>query len=312
MLVQAGQIALPQHLGAGGFDHAAVHLASAQLFVAHTANDSIEVIDTERDTFVKTIEGHSGVAGALVDEESGIVFASDRAAGTVSNFTIAEPDSKTVTSVGGKPNGMAFAPKHRLLLAANVGKLDGSPGVTVSFIDTATGNLREDIEVPGRTRWSVYDAKRDRFYVNIAEPAQILIFEASEPMAEPVSIPVGATGPHGLDIDHSVNRLFCACDGAALVAFDLDSHIETGRAELAGVPDVVFVNEALRRIYVAIGDPGVIQVFDTRSLELLETVMTEIGAHTIGIDLKRNKVYAFLPQSCMAAVFVETPEAKHL
>lgn len=308
MLIKVGHIGLPPHFRDGGFDHAAVHLGSAQLFVAHTANDSIEVIDTERDTFLMTIEGHRGVAGALVDEESGTVFTSDRAAGTVSSFNITDPDSKTITRVGGKPNGMAFAPNHRLLLAANVGKLDGSPGVTVSFIDTDSGILREDIEVPGRTRWSVYDAKRDRFYVNIADPAQILVFNASEPARQAASIPVSATGPHGLDIDSSLDRLFCACDGAALVAFDLESRLETGRAELAGVPDVVFVSESHHRIYVAIGDPGVIQVFDTCSLELLETVTTELGAHTIGFDSARAKVYAFAPHSCRAIVFKETQE----
>lgn len=308
MLTEVCRIDLPPHLKAGGFDHAAVHLGSAQLFVAHTANDSVEVIDTEQDAFVKTIEGFPGVAGALVDEESGMVFTSNRAAGTVSSFHFSEPGPKAVTAVGGKPNGLAFAPRRALLLAANVGKLDGSPGVTVSFIDIETGAMREDIKVPGRTRWSVYDAKRDRFYVNIADPAQILVFNASEPARQTASIPVSATGPHGLDIDSSLDRLFCACDGAALVAFDLESRLETGRAELAGVPDVVFVSESHHRIYVAIGDPGVIQVFDTCSLELLETVTTELGAHTIGFDSARAKVYAFAPHSCRAIVFKETQE----
>jgi len=32
-------------------------------------------------------------------------------------------------------------------------------------------------------------------------------------------------------------------------------------------------------------------------------VSTEKGAHTIGFDPARNKVYAFLPQSCAAAVY---------
>jgi hypothetical protein len=35
-------------------------------------------------------------------------------------------------------------------------------------------------------------------------------------------------------------------------------------------------------------------------------VMTEAGAHTLALDRRRNKVYAFLPQSHRAAVFQET------
>ena len=35
---------------------------------------------------------------------------------------------------------------------------------------------------------------------------------------------------------------------------------------LDGVPDVVFVNAGLSRLYVAIGEPGIVEVFDTAPL----------------------------------------------
>jgi cytochrome b561 len=38
----------------------------------------------------------------------------------------------------------------------------------------------------------------------------------------------------------------------------------------------------------------------------LEVVPTEAGAHTLALDRKRNKIYAFLPHSHRAAVFVDT------
>jgi hypothetical protein len=36
-----------------------------------------------------------------------------------------------------------------------------------------------------------------------------------------------------------------------------------------------------------------------------EAVPTESGAHTLALDRKRSKVYAFLPRSHRAAVFVD-------
>ena len=39
-----GHIELPGNLKPGGFDHAAVHCASGRLYVAHTANDALDVI----------------------------------------------------------------------------------------------------------------------------------------------------------------------------------------------------------------------------------------------------------------------------
>jgi DNA-binding beta-propeller fold protein YncE len=59
------------------------------------------------------------------------------------------------------------------------------------------------------------------------------------------------------------------------------------------------------RLYVAIGDPGVIDVFDTKTSTRVETQATQKGAHTIGFDAARNKVYAFLPATHRAVVYVD-------
>lgn len=60
------------------------------------------------------------------------------------------------------------------------------------------------------------------------------------------------------------------------------------------------------RLYVAptaIGDPGVIDVVDVDRMQRVETVATEAGAHTIALDRKRNRVFAFLPRTHRAAVY---------
>ena len=44
-LERIGYIALPAHSGKGGFDHAAVHAASGHVYVAHTANNAVDVFD---------------------------------------------------------------------------------------------------------------------------------------------------------------------------------------------------------------------------------------------------------------------------
>ena len=118
-----------------------------------------------------------------------------------------------------------------------------------------------------------------------------------------ISIP--ATGPHGLDLDVDNCRLFCACDAGKLFTIDLASDVVTEAASLSGIPDVIFYNQALGHLYVAVGDPGVLDVFDTRSMRKLETIPTVKGAHTIAFDTHHNKVYAFLPQTHQAAVYLD-------
>src|SRR5207248_9237816 len=78
-----GHIELPEHRANGGFDHADIHPPTDRIYVAHTSNDSIDVIDCARDRYIESIPGLMGVAGALVSETRGLVFTSHRVENTV-------------------------------------------------------------------------------------------------------------------------------------------------------------------------------------------------------------------------------------
>src|ERR1700692_1141616 len=73
-------IDLPEHGGAGGFDHADVHSSSDRLYVAHTSNDALDVIDIARDQYIESMPGLTAAAGVLVSEARGLVFTSNPAA----------------------------------------------------------------------------------------------------------------------------------------------------------------------------------------------------------------------------------------
>jgi DNA-binding beta-propeller fold protein YncE len=298
-------IELPEHVKPGGFDHAAIHRASGRLYVAHTINNALDVIDCVSDQYLSSIPNLTGVAGALVSDERNLVFTSNRGEDTVGIFSPEEQENVVKVSVGVHPNGLSFDSQRGLLLSANVGSQDIPGAFTLSIVDIQCREMIHSIPVPGRTRWSVFDACSDAFYINIADPAQIVIVDAAHPdrIAKTLAIPVA--GPHGLDLDVENQRLFCACDAGKLIALDLATGSLQGEVGLSGTPDVIFYNPALNRLYVAIGDPGVIDVFQATSLNRLDTVLTEKGAHTLAFDALRNKVYAFLPQTHRAQVFVD-------
>src|SRR6266446_5681195 len=213
ILEQIGVVKLPAHDKPGGFDHAAVHGPRSKLYVAHTANDALDVLDCATHTYFGSIPDLGGVSGALVSVEHYLVF--------------------------------------------------------------------------------------------IADPPQIAVIEASNSRSVARTIEVPAAGPHGLDLEAGTQRLFCACDGKALVVLDTRSGAVLAQADLSGVPDVIFFNRERRHLYVAIGDPGLIEVFDTDQMRCLETVRTEAGAHTLGFDHVRNTLYAFLPDTHRAVVYAD-------
>jgi DNA-binding beta-propeller fold protein YncE len=302
----AGHIDLPAHATSGGFDHAAIHAGTDRLYVAHTANDAVDVIDCSRQAYVSSISDLAAVAGVLVSEERGLVFTSNRGEDTIGIFPPGGEDSLSKVPVGIRPNGLAFDARRGILLVANVGDPAMPGSFTLSVVDLDLRRMRGAIPVPGRTRWAIYDTRLDRFFVNIADPARIVVVaggDVPDRIAETYAVP--AAGPHGLEIDVNSGRLFCACDEGQLVAMEAVTGRVVGITGLSGAPDVIFLDGALGRLYVAVGDPGVIDVIDIHGMRRLETVSTEPGAHTTALDIRGHRLYVFLPTAHRAAVFVD-------
>lgn len=297
-LTLRGFVDLPAHTQ-GGFDHADVHLESGRIFVAHTANGTVEMIDAINRRHLATIPGCPEASGVLCAQDEGMVFAASRSAGKV---LVIDARSGTVTRelmVGPRPNGLAWDATRKHLLVADVEDL------TARVMDPASGKLVKLVVLPGRPRWAIYDADRDRFLINIREPATVLLLGAKD--AVPMQTwRISAAGPHGLDVDAAGGKAFVACDGATVVMLDLATGQEMGTTPITGEPDVVWFNPARQRLYVAVGTPGVVEVIDTRFLTPIETVTSEDGAHTTAFDQSRQRLYVFLPHSCRVALYDET------
>jgi DNA-binding beta-propeller fold protein YncE len=301
-----GYIALPPNRSDIGFDHADIHVPTDRLYVAHTSNDTIDVIDVAQDRYIESIPGFPGVAGALVCELRGLVFASNRGENTISIFAPnAERDAIKI-AVGIAPNGLAFDPVRGILIVGNLGDRAIPNSYSVSVVDLARRERIAEIALQGPTRWTIYDAARETFFINVSSPGQIIAIDARDPAKIARALDVPEAGPHGLEFDPATGRLLCACDSGVLVAMEASSGRVAGTVALSGAPDVVFLDAQTRRLYVAVGNPGVIDVIDIDALRRDEVVPTERGAHTLAIDRKRRKIYAFLPRSHRAAVFADT------
>ncbi|MGH3134884.1 MAG: hypothetical protein ACRDPV_00130 [Gaiellaceae bacterium] len=297
-LEQVDFIAIPPGLKPG-FDHADVWLGAGgpRMYVAHTGADRVDVIDCRTRTFLRSLVDLPGVAGVLVDQEHDLLFTSDRTIARLSVFRCSDETLLGQVAVGPGPNGLAYDRPRRRLSSFNV----GAP-FTTSVVDVQSMLAITELQLPGRPRWALYDEVRDRVYANIADPPEIVVIDPAGPGIA-ASFPVPSTGPHGLELD--AGRLFCAADGGELVVLDADDGTVIEQLPLLGVPDVVRLDSVSRRLYVAIGDPGVVSSFDIDRLEHLGTVETELGAHTTGWDPVTRSLYVFGPQSCGAAVFEE-------
>jgi DNA-binding beta-propeller fold protein YncE len=135
------------------------------------------------------------------------------------------------------------------------------------------------------------------------DPAVIAVVDARRPQQLAHMFAVPAAGPHGLDFDPDTGRLFCACDAARLITLDAGTGKILTDSKLSGTPDVIWFNRQRRQLYVAVGDPGVIDIFDTRAMERIGRIETEQGAHTTALAPAGDRLYAFLPRSHRAAIY---------
>jgi len=296
-----GDVALPPH-ERGGFDHADVHPPTGRVFVAHTALGQVEIIDGTAGTHAGAVPGCPEASGVLYAPEAGWMVAAARGTGDILILEAASGTLVRTLVVGARPNGMAWDSGRQRLLVADVGDNQAR------LVDPTSGSVLATTVLPGRPRWCLYDRAGDRFLMNISDPARVVVLAAGTG-ALAGEMPVAHAGPHGLALDEATGALFVACDSGDLAVLDRESGRPRADAvPLAGPPDVLWLNPSRQRLYVAIGQPGVVQVVNTQTMTLVETVPTEDGAHTLTFDESRQRLYVFLPRSGCAAIYAEAPD----
>jgi DNA-binding beta-propeller fold protein YncE len=295
-LILRQYIDLPFH-PEGDFDHGDVTLSNGSVFIANTAAGTVEVVDGQHLRHQVTIAGCPEASGVLAAQEEGLVFAAARGAGKLLVIDAVFTTVLRDIVVGSRPNGLAWDPHRKHLLVADM------QDNTARLVDPQAGQVIATAALPGRPRWAVYHPAGERFLVNIREPAVVAVLSAStfELVGQ---FPVSAVGPHGLDLDQEGHRAFVACDGGSVVTVDTSTGSELAQVPIAGTPDAIWHNHRLSRLYVAIQDPGVIDVVNTETMTVEEQIQTEGGTHTTAFDVRRQRLYVFLP-SCRVALYEE-------
>src|SRR5262249_8372986 len=156
-----------------------------------------DVIDVATQRYVGSIPGLTSVAGALVAEPD-LVFTSNRGENTVGLFTTTDPSRVEKVGVGIRPNGLAYDPRRGRLLAAHVAD-PAIPGPgRVWIVAARAGNAPAAGAAAGRPRWTVYDPGGDAFPANTADPPQIAVVDAGDPVRIRRVVTIPHAGPHGL------------------------------------------------------------------------------------------------------------------
>ena len=178
-----GHVALPEHKAKGGFDHAAVHAASGHVYVAHTANDAVDVFDPARRQYLFSVPGLPGVAGALVSDESQLIFSSNRGENTIGVFA---PGPDPTVTQDRRRHGTQWPRlrRQRRQCAGRQCRRPGGAAAPAHFVDgrpRRRAQCARDRGAAAARAGPCSIPRPELFYVNIIQPAEIVVVDARQP-----------------------------------------------------------------------------------------------------------------------------------
>jgi len=284
-LIAAGTIEIPNSRGSA-FDHGAFEAETRRVFIAHTARDSLEVVDADTSQHLATLRGFPEAAGVVAGE--GRVLVTNRGSASLAWVDARTLETRTVLNTGPRPNGVAIVPSLQVAVVACIGDDTHAPQLQILGLE---GDRKWSVDLPGRPRWCVVDAK-EQVFLAIRNPSMVLV--ATLPELKAVQHwPLPSDGAHGMDINHAANLLYVACDAGLLVEVDVRSGQMQREWPLAGVPDATFFNPTSGLVHVAIEDPGLIQTVDPRTGTSTQFI-TAKGAKTTAL-VEPDRLHVFSP-----------------
>jgi DNA-binding beta-propeller fold protein YncE len=270
--------------GDGGFDYVYADAANRRLYVPRggpTARMSVFDLDTLAP--VGEIAGVNA-RGAAVDVKSGHGFASSRPVAMWDAKTLAP--IKTI-EVQGAPDGiMADPASQRIYVFSHI-----APNVTV--INATDGSVAGTVDLGGAPEQAVTDGK-GHLYIDLEDKDQVAVVDAKTMTKTGVfGLEGKCGGPAGLAFDVKSHVLFVACRNPAVMAM-LNS--DTGKI-LAVLPigagtDGATFNPETKEAFSSQGDGTLTVIKETSptSFAVEQTVQTQVGAKTLTLDAKANRV----------------------
>jgi len=267
------------------FDYITVDSAARRVYISH--GTEIKVINADSGTLIGNITGLKQDHGVAIATEFNRGFISDGAQGKVIIF-----DLKTL-----KVTGEAKADKDADCViydpfTKRVFVMDGDPHNS-TVIDAKSGSVVGTIELGGGPEFAVADGK-GTVYVNLEDKSEVVAVDSSTLKIKSrwTVAPAGAPTALAMDVEH--HRLFSAGrEPQMLVVLDSDSGKVLQSFPISGGVDAAAYEPETGLVFTSTRE-GVVHVFHEDSPDKyseVETIKTEIGAKTMGLDIKTHNLF---------------------
>jgi YVTN family beta-propeller protein len=272
--------------GSEYFDYVTFDAASRRVYLSH--GTEFIVVDADAGTTVGTISGLKKGHGVALVPELNRGFISDGGAAQIVIFDL--KTLKIISRIKGEDDAdsIIYDPASKHVFVFN-----GTPK-SATVIDPAKGTVIATIPLGGAPEQAVADGK-GMIYDNLEDTNEVIAID-SRALQIKSRWPVAPAGqPVSMTMDRQHRRLFIGGrNSKLLVVMDADSGKIIGQPFPIGDRVDANVYDPETRLIAASTREGTLHIIHEDSPDkysLVETVKTEFGAKTMGLDPKTHNLY---------------------
>jgi len=267
------------------FDYVSVDSAARRVYLSH--GTEIKVIDADSGALIRNITGLKQDHGVAVASEFGRGFISDGAQGKVIIFDLETLKVTGEAKADNDADCVIYDPSSKHVFVMN-----GDPH-SATVIDAKSGNVVGTIALGGGPEFAVADGK-GTVYINLEDKSELVAVNAAtlEIKSRWPLAPAGAPTALAMDVRH--HRLFSAGrNPQMMVVLDSESGKVIQSFPISAGVDAAAYDPETGMVFVSTRD-GMVHVFHEDSPDKFseaETIKTEYGAKTMGLDTKTHNLF---------------------
>src|SRR5712692_7760534 len=283
----------------GDFDHFAPDVEGHRLFVTAEENEKVQVLDTNTNQLIHTIEDVKAPHAILFRKDLRKLFI---VAGDASAVQVYDSDSYKLigeVKVSIDADSIAYDPATHYLYVVNGGREAHTPYSLISVIDTDNSKKLRDIKIDtNHVEAIVLEKSGPRMFINLTGKSAVGVLDRNKSeMSATWPLPAGDKLNVAMAFDQPDHRLFVITrNPGKLIVLNSDSGKVVTSLPAVGMVDDMSYDAQHKRLYLA-GD-GSLDVFEQKDPDryaLLAKIPGAFRAKTGTLVPELNRYYLAVP-----------------
>jgi YVTN family beta-propeller protein len=275
----------------GRIDHLAADVKGQRVFVSALGNGTVEVVDVTQGRRTAQIKGLKSPQGVAYVASNGTIYVASGGDGTVRSFDGGTLKPLHDVSLGEDADNVRYDKVHDQLLVGY-----GTGAIAALGLDLSR---RANFALPVHPESFQLTEDGKQLFVNLPDNRSIASIDLDTQSVNPTWGHPSASGNFSMALDNTIHRLFIPCrQPARLQVINSDIGRITAWIASVGDADDIFIDEALRLLYV-IGGDGFVDVLYVREHDAMVSrarVPTGPGARTGLYVPEWNKLLVAAPR----------------